>query len=108
MPIPLRESRRSIDLSHKVLHPVQVSPDEACIIEYEEIRCLSCQFGDQGAGTFLGVECQLNDPVTGDLLDSVDACALEMGAEKLTEGGWRRWILKGFRGEVETDGFGVA
>lgn len=108
LPISLGESRWSIGLSHKVLRPVQVSPDKACIIEYEEIRRLSCQFGDQSAGTFLGVQCQLNDPVTGDLLDSVDACALEVGAEKLTEGGRRRWILECFPGEVETGGFGMA
>jgi len=42
------------------------------------------------------------------LFDLVYSCPLQMGAEKLTEGRRRRWILKGFRGEVETGGFLVA
>ncbi len=95
-------SGRNVQLSYTILHPVQVSSDTACLIEYEEIRCFPCQLCDQSAGTFLGSQCKLNDPVSLNLFDLVDSRPLQMGAEKLTEG-WRcRWILKGCRGEVQT------
>ena len=101
-------SGRNIQLSYTILHPVQVSSDTACLIEHEEIRCFPCQLCDQSAGTFLGGQCKLNDPVSLNLFDLVDSCPLQMGAEKLTEG-WRcRWILKGCCGEVQTGGFLVA
>jgi hypothetical protein len=95
-------------LSDQILHPVQVSPDTACLIEQEEIRGFSCQLCDQRAGIFLRAQGKLNDPVSVNLFDSFDARALQMGPEKLTEGWRRRRILNGFRGEVETGGFRVA
>ncbi len=98
----------NVQLSHTILQPVQVSSDTACLIEHEEIRCFPCQFCDQSAGTFLGGQCKLNDPVSLNLFDLVDSCPLQMGTEKLTERWRRRWILKGRRGEVETGSFGMA
>ena len=59
-------------------------------------------------GRFLGGQCKLDDPVSVNLFDLVDSCPLQMGAEKLTEGWRRRWVLKGCRGEVQTGGFLVA
>ena len=63
-----------VQLSYTVLQPVQFSSDTACFIEHEEIRCFPCQFYDQSAGTFLGGQCKLNDPVSLNLFDLVDSC----------------------------------
>ena len=95
-------------MSHKTLYSVQVSSDTASFIEYKEIRSLPCQLRDQSAGTFLGGQCKLNDSVFLKLLDLVDSCPLQMGAEKLTEG-WRgQWGVKGCRGDVNPGGVGIA
>ena len=98
----------NVQLPDTIIQPVQVSSNTACLIEHEQIRCLTCQLCDQSAGTFLGGECMLDDSVPLSLFDLVDSCPLQMGTEKLTE--WRRcrWILKGYRGEVETGSFGMA
>jgi len=86
-------SGRNVQLSRKILHPVQVSSNMACLIEHEEIRCLPCQLGDQSAGTFLGSQCKKDDPVSLNLFDLIDSCPLQMGAEKLTEGRWRSFLM---------------
>ena len=65
----------------------------------------SRQFCDQSARAFFGGQCKLNDPVFLNLFDLVDSRSLQMGAEKLTEGGRCRWVLKGRRGEMETGEF---
>jgi hypothetical protein len=93
---------------YAILSPVQVSSDTASLIEYEEVGSLPRQFCDQFAGTFLGSQCKLNDPVSLNLFDLVDSRPLQMGAEELTERGRCRWVLKGCRGKVQTGEFLVA
>src|SRR5512141_2916448 len=101
-------SGRNIQLSCKILRSVQVSTNASCLIEYEKVRCFPCQLCDQPAGTFFGGQGKLNDPVSLNLFDLVDACPLQMGAEELTEGKGRRGILKGCGSDVEPGGFRVA
>lgn len=99
---------RSILLSYAIPHSIEVSPDTACLIEYEEIRRVPCQFQDQSARTFFGRQRKLNNPVSLNLFDLVDVRTLQMGAEELAEG-WRcRRILKGRGHEMESGGVGVA
>jgi hypothetical protein len=104
----LLERGWDVQLSHTSFSPVQVSSDMVCLIEYKEIGRFPCQFCDQSAGTFFGSQGKLNDSVSLNLFDLVDACSLQVSAEKLTEG-WRcRWILEGRRGDVEPAGFRMA
>jgi len=88
-------NRWNVQLSNTILQPVEVSPNTACLIEHEEIRCFPCQLCDQSAGTLLGSQYKLNDPVSLNLFDPIDSCPLQMGTEKLTERRRCWWILKG-------------
>jgi hypothetical protein len=100
--------REKILLSYTILHSIEVSPDTACPIEYDEIRRFPCQFKDQSAGAFLGCQRKLNNPVSLNLFDLVDARTLQMGAEELAEG-WRCGrILKGRSNHMESGAVGVA
>ena len=107
-PFSLPVGGGNIRLSHTILRSIEVSSDTACLIEYEEIRRFPCQFRDQSAGTFFGRQHKLNNPVSLNLFDLVDARTLQMGAEELAKG-WRcRWILKGRSHDMESGGIGVA
>jgi hypothetical protein len=70
-------------------------------VEYEEIGFPAGQFTDDRAGAFLAGDLQFNNPVGLNLTDFVESGSLDVGSEKLAEGGrcWR--VEMGTGGEVE-------